>query len=217
MRSALDRAVWQDVQSRWTTTEAAKLLIAFFRGDGSVPGFRGTPEEARKLRKGLAELRKERGSVFAMLSVVSRIDAARPVSPLCGEWKVVEVQGTGGVAADALELYEPDPVGRYFVATNDSAGLLTGAGFWLFDATYGDDGEIDLKAVVRGNTIYRGRYRVKNQEATLSVSPMNEARPRSAEGKPTNGGFVLRMRKCEPPLNQELFSPVLAAPFEYVY
>src|SRR6187399_3197747 len=38
IRSSLDERIWPVVSSGFTTTEAAKLLIAFFRGDGSNLG-----------------------------------------------------------------------------------------------------------------------------------------------------------------------------------
>ncbi|MEX2171333.1 MAG: hypothetical protein WD851_18580 [Pirellulales bacterium] len=195
LRSELDDVVWRDVESRWTTTEAAKLLIAFFRGDGTLPGFSGTPAEARWLVEQLALLRSERALAFDMLSEVAGIDSTRPVSPLCGTWQVTEVSGAGGIAADALELYDPDPIGRTFVAANDTAALLSGAGLWLFDASYDEPGSVDFSAVVRGNTIYRGRYRVEGDEAMLRLSPMNAPRPTAPDGDPTDGGFVMRLRR----------------------
>ncbi|MEX2171916.1 MAG: hypothetical protein WD851_21530 [Pirellulales bacterium] len=197
LRSEMDGIVWKDVSSQWTTTEAAKLLIGFFRGEGTLPGFNGTPAEAQWLKEQLALLRSERVLAFDLLSEVARIDAEQPASPLCGTWQVTEVRGAGGIAADALELYNPDPVGRTFVTANDAAALLSGAGLWLFDASYGEPGSIDLSAVVRGNTVYRGRYQVDGDGATLAVSPMNAPRPTSPDGDPTDGGFVLRLRRIQ--------------------
>lgn len=200
MRTDLDQRVWPVVSSQWTTTEAAKLLIAFFRGEGDLPGWNGSPEDAARLRADLGQLRQARQRAFRLLSDLARQETDSPTSPLCGTWEIVEVLGAGGVAADALELYEPDPVGRKFVAANETAGLLTGAGFWLFEAEYGADGpnSIDLSAVVRGGTVYRGVYRVDGDRATLRVSPMNSPRPSGPEAKPTDGGFLLRMRRTSP-------------------
>ncbi len=195
VRSDLDARVWADVSSRWTTTEAAKLLIAFFRGDGVVPGFTGTADEAAALRRDLARLRERRGAAFDLLSEAARRDTERPASPLCGTWEIVEVRGAGGVGADALELYEPDPVMRKFVAANDAAGLLTGAGLWMFDASYNQPDGVDLSAVVRGDTVYRARFQVAGDEATLRVGPMNTPRPDLDEGDPSDGGFVLHLRR----------------------
>ena len=197
LRSEIDDLVWKDVSSRWTTTEAAKLLIAFFRGDGTIPGFRGTPAEALQLREYLARLRKERDRAVVRLSEVARIDSQRPTSPLCGTWQVTEVSGAGGMAADALELYDPDPVGRKLVVANDIAALVSGGGFWLFNTSYDEQSSIDLSAVVRGNTIYRGRYQVDKNEATLRLSLMNAPRPAQPDGDPTDGGFVLRLRRID--------------------
>ena len=195
IRSDLDARVWADVSSRWTTTEAAKLLIAFFRGDGVLPGFTGTADEAAALRRDLARLRERRVAAFDLLSEAARRDSERPASPLCGTWKIVEVRGAGGVGADALELYQPDPVTRKFVAANDAAGLLTGAGLWMFDASYNQPDGVDLSAVVRGDTVYRGRFQVADDEATLRVGPMNTPRPAQAGGDPSDGGFVLHLRR----------------------
>jgi len=197
LRSDLDARVWSEVSSHWTTTEAAKLLIAFFRGDGSLPGFNGAPAEAEGLRRDLASLRKGRALAFALLSEAARIDSKQPASPLGGTWEIVDVQGAGGIAADALELYDPDPIKRKFVAANDAAALLTGAGFWLFDARYDGDDGVDLSAVVRGNTVYRGRFQVDGDEATLRISPMNTPRPAEPDGDPNDGGFVLRLRRVD--------------------
>ena len=197
LRSALDDLVWKDVKSRWTTTEAAKLLIVFFRGDGTIPGFSGTPAEALRLRELLAQLRKERDRAMIRLSEVARIDSQQPASPLCGTWQVTNVRGAGGIAADALEIYDPDPVGRKFVFANDAAALVSGGGFWLFNASYAERGGVDLSAVVRGNTIYRGRYQVNGDEATLRLSTMNAPRPSTPDGDPTDGGFVLKLRRID--------------------
>ena len=195
IRSELDELVWKDVKDRWTTTEASKLLIGFFRGDGSLAGFRGTPEEALNLRQGLAQLRAARERAFSTVSQVSQIDSQQPKSPLCGIWKVTKVRGAGGIAADALELYDPDPVPRRVVFANETGALLTGAGLWLFDVGFEQPDGIDLSAVVRGGTVYRGRYAVNGNEATLRVSPMNSPRPDTADGDPTDGGFVLHLQR----------------------
>jgi len=197
LRNKLDDQVWQEVKPRWTTTEAAKLLIGFFRGDGILSDFRGTPAEAEDLRSQLIKLRLSRKMAFSLMSEIAEIDAERPTSPLCGSWKIVEVRGAGGIAADALELYEPDPIGRKFVAANHHAALLTGAGFWLFDASYDEQSGVDLNVVVRGNTIYRGRFQVDGDDATLRINPMNAPRPFAPDGEPTDGGFVLRMRRMD--------------------
>ena len=205
LRSDLDELVWNDVKPRWTTTEAAKLLIAFFRGDGRLPGFTGTSAEARQLQSGLAHLRETRALTLTLFSQVVRFDAMKPESPLCGMWEVTGVGGAGGVAADALELYDPDPVGRKFAVANGAALLVTGGGAWLFDATYPDEDEdaededaIDLSAVVRGDTVYRGRYEVDGQQATLRCSPMNSPRPTGDDDHPTDGGFVLHLKRIDP-------------------
>jgi hypothetical protein len=198
LRSELDDVVWNDAKSRFTTSEAAKLLIAFFRGDGTLPGFRGTPAEALQLQERLAQLRKERDRSLRLLSDVARIDSERPASPLLGTWQVTEVRGAGGIAADALELYDPDPIGRKLVFANDTAALISGAGLWLFEATYDEPGGVDLSVVVRGNTIYRGRYQVNGNDATLRLNPMNEPRPAVPDGDPTDGGFVFRLRRTSP-------------------
>jgi hypothetical protein len=199
LRSALDDRVWREVTRRYTTTESAKLLIAFFRGDGTIADFSGTEDEAKQLKDGLAELRQGRQKQFALVSEIALLDEQRAASPLVGTWEITGIRGAGGMAADALELYEPDPVQRKFVATNDSAVLLTGAGTWLFDATYPDDegGTVDLSVVVRGNTVYRGRFDVDNDTATLRLNPMNEPRPESAEGDPRDGGFVLELKRVK--------------------
>jgi hypothetical protein len=99
------------------------------------------------------------------------------------------------MAADALELYDPDPVGRTLIIANESAGLMTGAGFWLFDASYDGPNGIDLSAVVRGDTVYRGRFKVEGDEATIRIAPMNAPRPDEPGGQPTDGGFVLRLQR----------------------
>jgi hypothetical protein len=197
IRSRLDDIVWQDANSRYTTTEAAKLLIGFFRGDGTLPGFRGSAEEASELKAGLAELRQTRENALNRLQSVAKIDEANPASPLVGVWEITGVRGAGGVAADALELYDPDPVSRRLVVANDAAALLTGAGFWLFDASYPGDHAVDLGVVVRGDTVYRGKFAVDGQTAALRVSPMNSPRPEAHNGNPTDGGFVLELHRVE--------------------
>lgn len=194
IRSRLDDVVWQDAESRYTTTEAAKLLIGFFRGDGTLPGFRGSLQEARELKAGLTQIRRTRERAIDLLTAVAKIDQADPASPLCGVWEITGVRGAGGVAADALELYEPDPVSRRLVVANDVAALVTGAGFWLFDANYIGDHAIDLSVVVRGNTVHRGKFDVDGKKASLRVSPMNSSRPETYDGEPNDGGFVLQLR-----------------------
>ena len=204
LRSDLDARVWADVSQRWTTTEAAKLLVAFFRGNGELPGFTGTTDEAAALKRDLGRLRKAREATFAALAEAARMGSADVApSPLCGVWEVAEVRGMGGLAADALELFDPDPVGRKFVAVDDAAYLMTGGGAWFFDATYNGDDAVDLSALVRGNTVYRGRYAVDGDEATVRVSVMNAERPKEADGEPTDGGFVLRLRRATNPDSTE--------------
>jgi len=204
IRSSLDERVWPQVKSRYTTTEAAKLLILFFRGDGRLPSNEQSLDGMPQLQSDLAKLRRGRVEVVAMLSEIARLEKEHATTPLAGTWEVNRVSGAGGVAADALELYDPDPVGRKFVATNDSAGLLTGGAFWLFDTNYpekndrGSRGAIDLKVVVRGNTIYRGLYAVEGDTAKLAVSPMNSPRPASVDREPTDGGFVLSLKRTAP-------------------
>ena len=53
MRSSLDQILWSTYGSTWTTTEAAKILLGFFRGNGDVERFTGTPEQRRELVQGL--------------------------------------------------------------------------------------------------------------------------------------------------------------------
>lgn len=202
LRSELDDMAWADVSRRYTTTEAAKLLIAFFRGDGTLPGFGGTAEEARSLSDGLAELRQRRASIAEAFAQVAAMDSQDPQSPLVGAWRLTEVAGAGGLAADALELYDPDPVGRTFIVANGAAMLVTGAGTWLFDATYPEDpqdaeGAIDLSVIVRGDTIYSGLYEVEEggDRATLRLSVMNRPRPAEIDGEPTDGGFMLQLER----------------------
>ena len=101
----------------------------------------------------------------------------------------------GGIAADALELYDPDAFGRKLIVANDTAGLLSGGGLWVFDLRHDEPGSVDLSVVVRGNTIYRGRYRVKGDEAWFRLNPMNTPRPDLPDGDPTDGGFVLRLNR----------------------
>lgn len=198
LRSDLDARVWNDVKRRWTTTEAAKLLIAFFRGDGTLPGFTGSNAEADRLRADLANLRKSRALTQALFAKLVAMDAESPESPLCGRWEVTGVGGAGGLAADALELYDPDPVGRTFAVANGAALLVTGGGLWLFDVAYsGVQGGIDLSAVVRGNTVYRGRYEVDGARATVRFSQMNSRRPNGDDDNPTDGGFVLQLKRID--------------------
>jgi Tol biopolymer transport system component len=199
LRSDLDARVWNDVERRWTTTEAAKLLIAFFRGDGSLPGFTGTPAEAERLRADLAKLRKSRELMQAIFAELATIDAKAPESPLCGSWEITGVGGAGGLAADALELYDPDPVGRTLAVANGAALLVTGGGSWLFDVTGDvDEKSIDLSAVVRSDTVYRGRYQVDGDRATAWFGQMNSPRPSGEEDNPTDGGFVLHLKRIAP-------------------
>jgi len=136
---------------------------------------------------------------FAILTEIALLDERRPASPLVGTWEIAAVRGAGGVAADALELYDPDPVKRRFVATNDAVLLITGAGTWLFDAAYSpnDVGAIDLSAIVRGNTVYRGRYKTDKETATIRLGRMNTPRPESSDSNPTNGGFVLELKRIK--------------------
>jgi hypothetical protein len=199
LRSALDERVWSAVNRAYTTTEAAKLLIAFFRGDGALSGIPMAPDEAKLLRDGLADLRQGRQKQFALVTEIANLDERRPASPLVGTWEIAAIRGAGGIAADALELYEPDPVERRFVATNDTALLLTGAGTWLFQATYppSEPGTIDLSAMMRGNTVYHGRFEANKESATLRLSPMNTARPDSPNGDPADGGFVLELKRIK--------------------
>jgi hypothetical protein len=203
LRSNLDGRVWPIVSARYTTTEAAKLLITFFRGDGSELDLKDAPDDERQLRNDLSQLRKAREGAFRLIRQVALEDAENPISPLVGVWEVTKVGGAGGVAADALEIYEPDPVGRRFVATNDSAALLTGGGFWLFDATYPNDApgigpSVDLSVVVRGNTLYRALFVPNgNDGGRLSFSPMNKPRPAKIDDDPHDGGFVLTLRRAK--------------------
>ena len=62
----------------YTTSESAKLLISFFRGDGTLPGFGGEPAEAERLRKDLGRLREEREHAFKLLSDVALTDLKQP-------------------------------------------------------------------------------------------------------------------------------------------
>ena len=197
LRNNLDARVWSEVSSGYTTSEAAKLLIAFFRGDGSITGSSSSPTEAVRLRDELGRLRQTRALAFALLMQVAREDESHRASPLVGTWEVTEVRGAGGMAADALELYDPDPVGRKLVVANDAAALLTGAGYWLFDATFpsNETDALNFSVVVRADTVYRGRYHADQDNATLRLSPMNSPRPTEPDGDPTDGSFVLQLRR----------------------
>ena len=199
LRNSLDERVWPDVNSRYTTTEAAKLLIAFYRGNGTLPGFRGTDEEARGLRTDLEGLRAARAQVLATFALVAEMDAKRPAWPLCGKWRVTKVGGAGGLAADALELYDPDPVGPKFMAANGAALLVTGGATWLFEAALpeGVNGGVDLSVVVRGDTVYRGRYEAHGEQAKLRLSVMNAERADEVGKDPRDGGVVLELRRME--------------------
>lgn len=195
LRTELDNIVWKDASARWTTTEAAKLLIGFFRGNGELPGFMGSPQQATELKAKLVAMREVRQTAFTQFSQIANADAAEGGLPILGTWQVTAVEGMGGIAADALEIYDPDPIGRQIAFANESALLTTGGGLWMFDATYvGRDG-IDMNVFVRGNTTYRARFRVEGDEATLRVTPMNTPRPAQADGTPTDGGFVLKLRR----------------------
>ena len=203
LRTSLDERVWPIVSSGYTTTEAAKLLIAFFRGDGSNLGVANPNIEDPQLQGDLSQLRKARDSAFALLSQVARDDAKNPAAPLVGTWEITSVSGAGGIAADALEVYDPDPVGRKFVATNDSAALLTGAGFWLFDASYpngarGNGYGVDFLVVVRANTVYHALYVPDGEDGwKLRMSPMNKPRPAKIDNEPHDGSFVLTLRRTK--------------------
>jgi hypothetical protein len=202
IRSSLDERIWPVVSSGFTTTEAAKLLIAFFRGDGSNLGVPGEDVDATQLQSDLAKLRKTRENAFALLSQVAGVDAKNPAAPLVGTWEITSVSGAGGIAADALELFDPDPVGRKFIATNDSAALLTGAGFWLFDASYpggarGNGHSVDFLVVVRSNTVYHALYVPDGDGWKLRISPMNKARAATVDNDPHDGSFVLTLRRAK--------------------
>ena len=143
-----------------------------------------------------------------LASDIAARDSEQPASPLVGSWRVTAVRGMGGVAADALEIYDPDPVGRTFVFANDIAALCTGGAFWLFDANYdrSGGGTVDLGVVVRGDTVYRGTYKVSDNRATMWINPMNTPRPGHADGNPTNGGFVLELERNPGPIGFDLDS-----------
>jgi hypothetical protein len=97
-------------------------------------------------------------------------------------------QGMGGVAADALELYDPGSRGPEVRGGRWHAYLMTGGGAWFFNATYNGDDAVDLSGLVRRDTVYRGRYAMKGDEATLRVSVMNAERPAEAAGNPDDSG-----------------------------
>jgi hypothetical protein len=200
LRSSLDERVWPIVSSGYTTTEAAKLLIAFFRGDGANLEIINSDADVPQLQSDLLRLRETRASAFELLSQIARQDSKKPASPLVGTWEVTKVAGAGGIAADALELYEPDPIDRKFVATNDGAALLTGAGFWVFDTKYpisASQGSADFSVVVRSNTVYHARYSVDGDATKLYVSPMNQPPPSGADTDPHDGGFILTLRRTK--------------------
>lgn len=204
LRNSLDERVWQQVSSRYTTTEAAKLLITFFRGDGRLPEFVGELTGAEQLRADLNGLRHAREEAFTMLTRVARYEQQHDAPPIVGTWDITLISGAGGIAADALELYDPDPIKRRFVATRETAALLTGAGFWLFDTEYSGDaanntsGNVDLSVVVRGNSVYHGLYAIDGDIARLAVAPMNRPRPKKSNDTPTDGGFVLTLKRAGP-------------------
>jgi hypothetical protein len=200
MRDDIDRRLWSVYKTNWVYAEAAKLSLRFNRGDGQLVDAQGVaPGVAEDLKADLIKLRDARSKIFDLLTEAAQTDRAKPASPLVGAWKIVEVGGAGGLAADALDLFDPDPIGKRFVVANGVGALHTASVLWLVDITYPDDAPeaIDLELVVRGNSTARGRYQVdKNgNEASLRLNPYNFPRPATATGDPTDGGVVLRLRR----------------------